>query len=168
VGRNIHNQYFVKHVLISTCRFSFPDYPIVLLDFIGSVRENIYKRRIASSCLKSYLEDIFNDTLRNDAILEKGYGKILIFRLLLDILNFDDQELKEITASNVSLLLALGFWKEVSLFLDYMIRSHDPAQIANWILVMNKAMDSGSVSEHLQPRWCEGLIDTLKMVIMIF
>lgn len=147
------------------------------MDFIGSVRENIYKRRIASSCLKSYLEDIFNDTLRNDAILEKGYGKILIFRLLLDILNFDDQELKEITASNVSLLLALGFWKEVSLFLDYMIRSHDPAQIANWILVMNKAMDStfflklsvsGSVSEHLQPRWCEGLIDTLKMVIMIF
>lgn len=123
------------------------------------------------------MEDIFNDTLRNDAILEKGYGKILIFRLLLDILNFDDQELKEITASNVSLLLALGFWKEVSLFLDYMIRSHDPAQIANWILVMNKAMDStfflklsvsGSVSEHLQPRWCEGLIDTLKMVIMIF
>lgn len=147
------------------------------MDFIGSVRENIYKRRIASSCLKSYLEDIFNDTLRNDAILEKGYGKILIFRLLLDILNFDDQELKEITASNVALLLALGFWKEVSLFLDYMIRSHDPAQIANWILVMNKAMDStfflklsvsGSVSEHLQPRWCEGLIDTLKMVIIIF
>lgn len=123
------------------------------------------------------MEDIFNDTLRNDAILEKGYGKILIFRLLLDILNFDDQELKEITASNVALLLALGFWKEVSLFLDYMIRSHDPAQIANWILVMNKAMDStfflklsvsGSVSEHLQPRWCEGLIDTLKMVIIIF
>lgn len=123
------------------------------------------------------MEDIFNDTLRNDAILEKGYGKILIFRLLLDILNFDDQELKEITASNVSLLLALGFWKEVSLFLDYMIRSYDPVQIANWILVMNKAMDStffvklsvsGSVSEHLQPRWCEGLIDTLKMVIIIF
>ncbi|XP_066248441.1 importin-9 [Euwallacea similis] len=141
------------------------EYPLVLSEIIDAHDEPKDERLLAAVCLKNYLDGYLNQQYKNSALFTKGYGNTIL-QLLFQNINNQSPVIRETIATNIALLLTIGFWDEGTIVLSNMLESQDPIQICNAAHILNKAIDEQYIKNDDRPMflpWFGRLLDVLKM-----